>query len=48
MIKYEHPFFFFLYIIVVDSKQNAVGIGEYFEKKKRLKPVRILKTDDTL
>lgn len=45
-IKYEHPFLKGGYVLVLDSKEEAIGIGKYIEESGILKPVRILKTDE--
>lgn len=46
IIKYEHPYLKGGFVLVVDTLQNAVGIGKYLEEKRELKPIRILKVDD--
>lgn len=48
IIKYEHPYLKGGFVLVLDSLQNAIGIGQYLEEKKELKPIRILKVDDTI
>ncbi|MGB9750124.1 MAG: tRNA pseudouridine(55) synthase TruB [Caldisericia bacterium] len=45
-IKYEHPYLKGGFVLILDTYQNAVGIGKYLEEMKELKPVRILKVDD--
>ncbi|NLI56132.1 tRNA pseudouridine(55) synthase TruB [bacterium] len=45
-IKYEHPYLKGGFVLIFDTNENAVGIGRYFEEKRELKPIRILKVDD--
>lgn len=45
-IKYEHPYLKGGFVLILDTYQNAVGIGKYLEEMRELKPVRILKADD--
>lgn len=47
-IKYEHPFLKGGYVLVVNNFQEAVGIGKYIEDSGILKPIRILKSNESL
>lgn len=46
IIRYEHPYLKGGFVLILDTSQNAIGIGKYLEEKKELKPIRILKVDD--
>lgn len=46
VIRYEHPYLKGGFILVLDTTQNAIGIGKYLEEKKELRPIRILKVND--
>lgn len=48
VIRYEHPYLKGGFILVLDTTQNAIGIGKYLEEKKELKPIRILKVNDII
>lgn len=47
-IRYEHPYLKGGFILVLDTTQNAIGIGKYLEEKKELRPIRILKVNDII
>lgn len=48
VIRYEHPYLKGGFILVLDTTQNAIGIGKYLEEKKELRPIRILKVNDII
>ncbi|MCX8095013.1 MAG: tRNA pseudouridine(55) synthase TruB [Caldisericia bacterium] len=47
-IKYEHPFLKGGFVLVIDSNFEAIGIGKYIEESGVLKPIRILKTNESI